>query len=576
MLAFFSLEGAKQELKVTETIESCLTERSEQLQGLEGRASQLLWEKETQTRWAKVDHLLYLPVLGLTRPRDLYYYQGQGLRVLYGFSYKYLTVEQFLGRLSRLEVGHPLAAALAQSYSQGWYPGDEPLVIYVDWHIKPHWTKYPAHSGAVTMWGRVMPGTKQLIINGPEGHVLGGWNRAIDSHLSGVLVELEAQLSTYLQRPIAYTVCDSEGGGLPLGEQYIAANQAYLSYLCRQGYPLDDFELLTEWQAVNDDPEREVVQARWLDPAKAEAEVRDLVLMRRVGDSDPSRIYTGKLPASLTVSEVPGAYRQRWSCQERVIREAVNGANLNANFGYSYQQVANRTRQRQWDQAQEQVEVSERSIARHSQALRNLQRQLVSLRQAYQQQQLAFQHDLQAWQSDFLARQLNGQPLRRCQQRLARTFRHQDKFSSRYQQRRQKILVQLRQHRRKLSQTWLQLSHRQEIRDALDTDSLCRERNLEKYQIMLNLQLLLTNLHHWVRTHYFAAPWQQLELKTATALIYRKSGWVDWGADTIEVLLAPYRYPEHQHAMEESCRRFNAANLRWRDGRLLRIRVAPP
>jgi hypothetical protein len=575
MLAFFSLEGAKQELKVTETIESCLTERSEQLQGLEGRASQLLWEKETQTRWAKVDHLLYLPVLGLTRPRDLYYYQGQGLRVLYGFSYKYLTVEQFLGRLSRLEVGHPLAAALAQSYSQGWYPGDEPLVIYVDWHIKPHWTKYPAHSGAVTMWGRVMPGTKQLIINGPEGHVLGGWNRAIDSHLSGVLVELEAQLSTYLQRPIAYTVCDSEGGGLPLGEQYIAANQAYLSYLCRQGYPLDDFELLTEWQAVNDDPEREVVQARWLDPAKAEAEVRDLVLMRRVGDSDPSRIYTGKLPASL-VSEVPGAYRQRWSCQERVIREAVNGANLNANFGYSYQQVANRTRQRQWDQAQEQVEVSERSIARHSQALRNLQRQLVSLRQAYQQQQLAFQHDLQAWQSDFLARQLNGQPLRRCQQRLARTFRHQDKFSSRYQQRRQKILVQLRQHRRKLSQTWLQLSHRQEIRDALDTDSLCRERNLEKDQIMLNLQLLLTNLHHWVRTHYFAAPWQQLELKTATALIYRKSGWVDWGADTIEVLLAPYRYPEHQHAMEESCRRFNAANLRWRDGRLLRIRVAPP
>ena len=515
-------------------------------------------------------------MLGLTRPRDLYYYQGQGLRVLYGFSYKYLTVEQFLGRLSRLEVGQPLAAALAQSYSQGWYPGNEPLVIYVDWHIKPHWTKYPAHSGAITMWGRVMPGTKQLIINGPDGHVLGGWNRAIDSHLSGVLVELEAQLSTQLQRPIAYTVCDSEAGGLPLGEQYIAANQAYLSYLCRQGYPLDDFELLTEWQAVKDDPQREVVQARWLDPAKAEAEVRDLVLMRRVGDSDPSRIYTGKLPASLTVSEVPGAYRQRWSCQERVIREAVNGANLNANFGYSYQQVPSRTLQRQWDQAQEQVEVSERSIARHTQALGNLQRQLVSLRQAYQQQHDSFQHDLEAWQTDFLARQLNAQPLRRCQQRLAGTFRHWDKFNSRYQRRRRKILAQLRQHRYELNQAWLQLSHRQQVRDALDTDTLCRERNLEKDQIMLNLQLLLTNLHHWARHHYFAPLWQQLELKTATALIYRKSGWVTWGAETIEVLLEPYRYPEHQEAMAECCRRFNAANLRWRDGRLLRIRVAPP
>ena len=67
-----------------------------------------LWEKEANTRWAKLDHLLYLPVLGLTRPRDLYYYQGQGLSVLYGFSYKYMTVEHFLGRLSRLQAAQPL------------------------------------------------------------------------------------------------------------------------------------------------------------------------------------------------------------------------------------------------------------------------------------------------------------------------------------------------------------------------------------------------------------------------------------------------------------------------------------
>jgi hypothetical protein len=45
------------------------------------------------------------------------YDQGPGLRVLYGFSYKYLTVEHFLGRLTRLGVGQPLAEALAQTYS---------------------------------------------------------------------------------------------------------------------------------------------------------------------------------------------------------------------------------------------------------------------------------------------------------------------------------------------------------------------------------------------------------------------------------------------------------------------------
>jgi len=93
---------------------------------------------------------------------------------------------------------------------------------------------------------------------------------------------------------------------------------------------------------------------------------------------------------------------------------------------------------------------------------------------------------------------------------------------------------------------------------------------------MLGLQLLLTSLHDWVSKQYLAPQWQTQELKTATELIYRKPGRVRWGESEIEVLLDPYRYPEQQQAMEESCRRFNAAQVRWRDGRSLRIRLAQP
>ena len=118
MPGFFSLEGAKQALGVTAALEKSLSEREEAVQASQSATTRLLWEQEAGTRWAKLDHLLYLPVLGLTRPRDLYYYQGQGLAVLHGFSYKYLTVEHFLGRLSRLEAGQPVAAALAQAYTQ--------------------------------------------------------------------------------------------------------------------------------------------------------------------------------------------------------------------------------------------------------------------------------------------------------------------------------------------------------------------------------------------------------------------------------------------------------------------------
>jgi hypothetical protein len=98
---------------------------------------------------------------------------------------------------------------------------------------------------------------------------------------------------------------------------------------------------------------------------------------------------------------------------------------------------------------------------------------------------------------------------------------------------------------------------------------------LEKDQLMLDMQVLLTNLHDWTRQHYLAPEWQRLELDTAIQLIYRKPGRVHWKQDTIEVVFDLYRYPEHQQAMEESCRRLNAAQVHWRDGRLLHFRVEP-
>ena len=543
-----------------------------------------LWEKEANTRWAKLDHLLYLPVLGLTRPRDLYYYQGQGLSVLYGFSYKYMTVEHFLGRLSRLQAAQPLALALSRCYSQAWYPGDSPLTVYVDWHVKPHWTKQPSQSGSVTIlrlrsvqvWGRIMPGTKQLLVNAPGGQPLLGLNRPIDRHLNGELVTLEAQLSAHWQRPIGLTIFDSEGGGLPLGQRYLAAERPYLSNLARSSYKLTAFETLSDWQPVQADPTREVALARWRDPLRAAADPRDLLLLRRLGDTDPTRVYTGHLPAGLPLGQVPGLHRGRWTNQERIIRDLVNGANLNANFGYRSQQVPNRTLQRQWAEAQEQVENSERQVATLRQAGRNLWQQEQRRRQRHQQQQRALLDQLPSHQTDFLTRQANGQPLRRCQQRLARTFRHLDHLTSRHQRQRDQHQAKLDQVQARLELATAELARRRQARDAIDTTTLYQERNLEKDQMMLNLQLLLGNLHQWARSTFFAPAWQRLELKTALELIYRKPGWVRWQPDTIEVVLTPYRYPEQQQAMEETCRRFNAANLRWRDGRRLLIHVAPP
>lgn len=525
--------------------------------------------------WAKLDHLLYLPVLGLTRPRDLYYYQGAGLTALYGFTYKYLTLEHFLGQLTRTHCSAALTDRLAHQYVQAWYAEQSAILLFADWHVKPHWTKAYSHAGHVTMWGRVMPGTKQLILNGPQGRLLGGWSYPIDTHFSHILVTLEEQLAKTLGREIACTITDSEGGGRPLGERYAAADQPYLSVLPRaHAYQLDDFVVESAWEGVKEDPAHEVAFARWANPRQAQEDPRRLVLMRPCDTVDPTRIYVGRFTEEIGLGDVPWLHRQRWANNERRIRDLIGGANLNANFGYTYTEVPNRTRQRAWDAAQAKVEVTEGQLSNHQQAVHQLRKQQQEQQNAYIIERSQQEHELYVAQYALRCRQRAGRPTIRAQQRVASMREELIQHTQRFLRQQHRLWQQLAEHQAKSLLLRQRLLHRQQVRDAIDTETLCRERDLEKDQLMLNFQILLTNLHDWSAAHYFAPAWRNLGLDKATQMIYRKAGWVTWYADRVEVELESYRYADQQRAMEETCRRFNEANLRWRDGRLLRISVA--
>jgi hypothetical protein len=154
---------------------------------------------------------------------------------------------------------------------------------------------------------------------------------------------------------------------------------------------------------------------------------------------------------------------------------------------------------------------------------------------------------------------------------LRRLRRELTNLDQRFQKRQRTLFRQLRQRSQRSKVLSARLRSRRAARDAIDTPTLCRERDLEKDQIMLNLQILLANLHDWAAAHYFAPQWQRLTLEKATQMIYRKAGRVTWYKDHIEVTLEPYRYRDQQDAMETTCALFNAANLRWRDGRLIQI-----
>jgi len=526
--------------------------------------------------WPKLDHLLYLPLLGLERPRDLYYYQGQGLEALYGFTYKYLTLEHFLGQLTRVQVGASLAETLATTYARVWYPGHTPLILFADWHVKPHWTKEYSHAGHVAMWGRVMPGTKQLILSGPQGRLLGGWDYPVDMHLTHLLVDLEAALEHTLERPIACTVVDSEGGGLPLGERYAQARRHYVSVLPQEhAHRLEEFVREGRWEPVQGDPDHQAVFAHWADPKQAATDPRHFVLMRLVGQTEPTRIYTGRFADDLSAGDIPWLHRRRWANNELRIRELIRGANLNANYGYTYTAVPHRTRQREWEAAQERVAVTERQLSDHAAAVRNLRRRLANLQDTYAAQHRDLERQLVQQRLVLRHRQHLGQATARAQQQVARRRRELTTLSQRFQRQQRRLMEQLHRHQTQACCLRERLAQRIAARDVIDTETLSRERDLEKDQIMLNWQILFANLHDWAAQHYFAPQWRTLSLERATQMIYRKAGRVTWYDDRIEVVLESYRYRDQQRAMEATCARFNAANLRWRDGRLLRITVAP-
>jgi hypothetical protein len=361
-----------------------------------------------------------------------------------------------------------------------------------------------------------------------------------------------------------------------MGKRYAEAQRDYISVLPKgHSYQRADFKRQGPWDPVKGDPDRRAAFARWADSERVTKDPRQFVLMRPKDQSEPTRIYTGRFTGELTAGEVPWLHRRRWPYNELRIRDLIHGANLNANYGYTYKEVPNRTRQREWEEAQTRVTVTEGQLSDHQDAVRNLRQRLANLQAAYAVQRRDLECQFAQQQLELQRRQAQDKATTRAQQRVNRSRRELTNRPEHFQRRQRSLMEQLHDHQTKIRQLSQRLAQRVAIRDAVDTETLCRERDLEKDQIMLNFQVLLANLHDWVAQHYFASQWRSLSLEKATPMIYRKKGRVRWHDDRVEVELESYRYSDQQRLMEATCARFNATNARWRDGRLVRISVAP-
>ena len=556
-----------------------------------GRVLQAAWP----WTWAKLVHLIFLPVLDATRPWQLRYALGDGLLGLCRIAYRFDTIGRCLGELARLQLGEAVRQALCRTWVQTLTAPEESLHLYVDAHLKPHWTHLFMPCGKVTMLNRVMPCTRQVVVTNAQGYVWEILDQVGDDHLSHTLPGLEQELECVTDHRVTLTVVDREANGLELAQTYAQTDHFALLTLLDStasdgllvGTPAFQkvFRLTGRWQPLATQPDELLAPAVWAPEQEAPDDPRVFWLVQDDESQKLLAVYSLSQPIADCAPEVRTllrgsgartAYRTRWPAMENVIREMVNGDNLNENYGYEYRPVPNRLRQRQQAEAQAQVNTTQTQQANTQRQLEAARGQLAQLEQAATTKQADWATAHAERQAELHARQQADQPTRRVEQQLTQLERQADTLARRLAQRTDKLqtdtLVRLEARRAELDMT---LAERQATLTQIDITQPMFERDLEKDQLMANFQAALLNAHHWCCDHYFTGEWSRLELETATARIYRQRGRVVYTDDRVDVTLAAFAYRSEHDLAEVACVRFNAARVHDAAERLIVMTVAP-
>lgn len=558
-----------------------------------GRILGAKWE----LTWDKLLHLIFLPVLEATRPWQLRYQVGAGLLGVCQTAYRFETIQRSLGELTHRQVGTPLRYGLCRAWVKTLVGSEAPLHLYIDAHLKPHWTQIFMPCGHVTMLNRVMPCTRQIMVTTPQGEVLEILDQVGDAHLSQALPGIEQELERITRHAarVTLTVVDREANGLEIAQNYAKSDHFALLTLLddpvTEGLVLGTpeaakiFRLTGRWQPLADEPGASLAPAVWGMARANPDDPRVFWLVREEATNKVRAVYSLSQPLAECAPEVrallqgSGArrvYRARWPAMENVIRAMVAGANLNENYGYDTYEVPNRLRQRQFAEAEAQVGVTQRQLEHVTEQVGQTQTHLAERMEGLTAQQADVAQTQLERQAERQARQEAEQSTRRVEQQLARLKRQAQQLDQRQARLTARenhgALAKLKARQGELEN---KLAERHAALVAIDLTQPMFERDLEKDQIMADFQAALFNAHRWCCTHYFSGEWSRLELETATARIYRQRGQVAYVADQVTVTLTAFAERAEQNLAEAACRQFNAARVRDAAGRLIVMGVAP-
>ena len=556
-----------------------------------GRVLGAAWE----LTWDKVLHLIFLPLLAATRPWQLRYTLGSGLLGICRTAYRFETIQRVLGELAQARVGTPLRYGLCRVWVETLVGPKLPLHLYIDVHLKPHWTQIFMPCGHVAMLNRVMPCTRQIIVTNPQGYVWEILDQVGDAHLSHDLPALEQELEQITRHPVTLTIVDREANGLEVAQMY--AKSRHFALLTLLDDPVAEalifgtpeaseiFRLTGRWQPLLTERGMSLAPAVWGSARTEPADPRVFWLVREDATNSLRAAYslsqpaTGCAPDAAALLHGSGAravYRARWPAMESVIREMVAGANLNENYGYEVYEVPNRLRQRQFEEAAALVGVTHKQLGHVQEQIAQAQTHLTERVDTLATHQAELAQVQVQRETERQARQQAGQATRRIEQQLAAVERQSQILDERAAHLTERAetgsLAKLNGRQGELQ---VKLLERQAALAAIDLAEPMFERDLEKDQIMVDFQAALLNAHHWCGEHYFSGEWSRLELETATARIYRQRGHVLYTDAQVTVTLAAFADRPEQGLAEAACIKFNAAQIHDAAGRLIVMRVRP-
>jgi hypothetical protein len=176
--------------------------------------------------------LLMLPVLGIGRLSELSRKQIDASGVnINGINYAYSTLSQFLGQMERVNAGEYLQQALCPC---NWRLAEGGIMlIYVDGHVKGYHTKRCMNVGKVTNKNKVMPGTKQVVVQDEDGHIMTLREYPVDLHLVHVVLKMCLEFKKDGQKPVAFI--DREVNSLELGKDYAEEHIGLITILKKNG-----------------------------------------------------------------------------------------------------------------------------------------------------------------------------------------------------------------------------------------------------------------------------------------------------------------------------------------------------